>query len=159
MYHLLKAIPADARVIFIGDVDQLPSVGPGNVLKDLIQSEQTAGHAAQKDLPASGWLADHHQCPPDQPGRIPRYFLSIPEEIFSSSKRKSLKMWSRSFSIWSPTACQNPIGSIGLTTFRSYRPMKRGMIGTRKSQCGSAATAQPFLRLPSAFGTLLSHRR
>lgn len=38
MYHLLKAIPDEARVIFIGDVDQLPSVGPGNVLKDMITS-------------------------------------------------------------------------------------------------------------------------
>jgi exodeoxyribonuclease V alpha subunit len=42
MNHLLKAIPNEARVIFIGDVDQLPSVGPGNVLKDLIQSERIA---------------------------------------------------------------------------------------------------------------------
>lgn len=40
MNHLLKAIPSDARAIFIGDIDQLPSVGPGNVLKDLIQSER-----------------------------------------------------------------------------------------------------------------------
>ncbi len=40
MNHLLKAIPAETRVIFIGDVDQLPSVGPGNVLKDLIHSER-----------------------------------------------------------------------------------------------------------------------
>ncbi len=40
MYHLLKAIPDDARVILIGDVDQLPSVGPGTVLKDIILSEQ-----------------------------------------------------------------------------------------------------------------------
>lgn len=39
MNHLLKAIPNDARIIFIGDVDQLPSVGPGTVLKDLIRSE------------------------------------------------------------------------------------------------------------------------
>ncbi len=38
MYNLLKAIPDEARVIFIGDVDQLPSVGPGNILKDLINS-------------------------------------------------------------------------------------------------------------------------
>jgi exodeoxyribonuclease V alpha subunit len=38
MNHLLKAIPSDARLILIGDIDQLPSVGPGNVLKDLIQS-------------------------------------------------------------------------------------------------------------------------
>lgn len=40
MYHLLKAIPSGARVIFVGDIHQLPSVGPGNVLKDLIESEK-----------------------------------------------------------------------------------------------------------------------
>jgi exodeoxyribonuclease V alpha subunit len=38
MYSLLKAIPDHARVIFVGDVNQLPSVGPGNVLKDMIAS-------------------------------------------------------------------------------------------------------------------------
>ena len=39
MYHLLKAIPKTAAVIFVGDVDQLPSVGPGTILKSLIDSE------------------------------------------------------------------------------------------------------------------------
>ena len=38
MYHFLKAVPETARLILIGDVDQLPSVGPGNVLKDCIAS-------------------------------------------------------------------------------------------------------------------------
>jgi len=38
MYHLLKAIPPQAHLILVGDVDQLPSVGPGNVLKDIIRS-------------------------------------------------------------------------------------------------------------------------
>ncbi|MGA2467550.1 MAG: ATP-dependent RecD-like DNA helicase, partial [Thermodesulfobacteriota bacterium] len=38
MYHLLKAIPLHAHLILVGDVDQLPSVGPGNVLKDIIAS-------------------------------------------------------------------------------------------------------------------------
>lgn len=38
MYHLLKAIPPQAHLIMVGDVDQLPSVGPGNVLKDIIDS-------------------------------------------------------------------------------------------------------------------------
>jgi exodeoxyribonuclease V alpha subunit len=38
MNNLMKAIPSEARVILIGDIDQLPSVGAGNVLKDLIQS-------------------------------------------------------------------------------------------------------------------------
>ncbi len=38
MYHLLKAIQSHAHLILVGDVDQLPSVGPGNVLKDIIRS-------------------------------------------------------------------------------------------------------------------------
>lgn len=38
MFSLLKAIPSQARVIFVGDINQLPSVGPGNVLKDMIAS-------------------------------------------------------------------------------------------------------------------------
>lgn len=39
MNHLLKAIEAGTRLILVGDVDQLPSVGAGNVLKDIISSE------------------------------------------------------------------------------------------------------------------------
>jgi len=38
MYNLLKAVSNDTVVILVGDVDQLPSVGPGNVLKDIIDS-------------------------------------------------------------------------------------------------------------------------
>jgi exodeoxyribonuclease V alpha subunit len=36
MSHLLKAVAFPTRVILVGDIDQLPSVGPGNVLKDII---------------------------------------------------------------------------------------------------------------------------
>lgn len=39
MHSLLKAIKLGTRVIIVGDVDQLPSVGAGNVLKDLIESD------------------------------------------------------------------------------------------------------------------------
>lgn len=39
MYSLLKAVVAGTRVILVGDVNQLPSVGPGSVLKDIIDSE------------------------------------------------------------------------------------------------------------------------
>ncbi len=38
MYHLTQALPASASLILVGDVDQLPSVGPGNVLRDIIAS-------------------------------------------------------------------------------------------------------------------------
>jgi len=36
--HLLKAVPSRAVLVLVGDVDQLPSVGPGNVLGDIIDS-------------------------------------------------------------------------------------------------------------------------
>lgn len=38
MWSLLKAVPNHMRLILVGDVDQLPSVGPGNVLRDIIFS-------------------------------------------------------------------------------------------------------------------------
>lgn len=37
---LLKAIPLNCRLVMVGDIDQLPSVGPGNVLHDIIASEK-----------------------------------------------------------------------------------------------------------------------
>ena len=39
MYNLLKAVPEKMTMIFVGDVDQLPSVGAGNVLGDIINSQ------------------------------------------------------------------------------------------------------------------------
>ena len=55
---LLKAVPMHAQVLFIGDADQLPSVGAGNVLKDIIGSNQLTTYrltkvfrqAAQSDI-------------------------------------------------------------------------------------------------------------
>lgn len=38
MNHLLRAVEAGSHLLLVGDVDQLPSVGPGNVLRDLIES-------------------------------------------------------------------------------------------------------------------------
>lgn len=57
MHNLLKAIPSSCTLIFVGDVNQLPSVGPGNVLYDLIESNSfkvvtldTIFRQAQKSL-------------------------------------------------------------------------------------------------------------
>ena len=40
MHALLKAVNVGTRLILVGDVNQLPSVGPGNVLRDIIESER-----------------------------------------------------------------------------------------------------------------------
>ncbi len=37
-YQLLKALPEDCQIVFVGDQDQLPPVGPGQVLKDMLDS-------------------------------------------------------------------------------------------------------------------------
>ncbi len=58
LYALLKAVTVGTRLILVGDVDQLPSVGPGNVLRDVIGSEAFAvvklekifRQAAQSDI-------------------------------------------------------------------------------------------------------------
>jgi len=42
MYHLLKAVPTTAALVLVGDVNQLPSVGAGNVLRDIIDSGAAA---------------------------------------------------------------------------------------------------------------------
>ena len=39
MHHLLNAIKPGTRLIMVGDADQLPSVGPGNILHDIINSD------------------------------------------------------------------------------------------------------------------------
>ncbi|NIN92461.1 AAA family ATPase, partial [bacterium] len=40
MFHLIKAVPNWMRLILVGDKDQLPSVGPGNLLRDIIDSKR-----------------------------------------------------------------------------------------------------------------------
>ena len=59
MTALLKAVSVGTRLILVGDVDQLPSVGPGNVLRDIIDSVQPKR--------AFYCLERHYrECPPDQ---------------------------------------------------------------------------------------------
>lgn len=40
MNNLLKAVPVGMRLVLVGDIDQLPSVGAGNVLRDIIDSQR-----------------------------------------------------------------------------------------------------------------------
>lgn len=40
MYYMIKAVPSWMRLILVGDKDQLPSVGPGNLLHDIIESQK-----------------------------------------------------------------------------------------------------------------------
>ena len=50
MHALLSAVIPGTRLILVGDVDQLPSVGPGSVLKDIIRSEKISRSDTYKDF-------------------------------------------------------------------------------------------------------------
>ncbi len=61
---LLKAVPTDMHLLFVGDVDQLPSVGAGNVLRDIIASGQvpvTALDQIFRQAQDSGIVANAHR--------------------------------------------------------------------------------------------------
>jgi exodeoxyribonuclease V alpha subunit len=60
--HLLKAIPPGAHLLLVGDIDQLPSVGAGNVLGDVIQAIEQApedGGPRSGDASIDGLASDH----------------------------------------------------------------------------------------------------
>ena len=54
MNHLLKAIPAGMSLVLVGDVDQLPSVGAGNVLEDVITAIEEISSAQAQMPPEAG---------------------------------------------------------------------------------------------------------
>lgn len=97
---LLRALPSGAALILVGDADQLPSVGPGNVLSDLIASGTVpvvrltevfrqaaaswiirAAHSINSgrfpELPARGDKADFYFVPEDDPEKIPDLIVDL----------------------------------------------------------------------------------
>ncbi len=70
-YHLLKAAPLGATIVLVGDVHQLPSVGPGNVLKDIIASKalpvveltEIFRQSAQSEIIRNAHLINHGEVP------------------------------------------------------------------------------------------------
>ena len=63
---LLRAVPKSAQTVFIGDYDQLPSVGAGNVLKDIIASGRGALFPADRGVSPGQGILDHQIRPYDQ---------------------------------------------------------------------------------------------
>ena len=69
--QLLKARPSHSAVIFVGDVDQLPSVGPGLVLADLIDSGAVPVIRLTEVFRQAATCTHRAQRAPDQPGNVP----------------------------------------------------------------------------------------
>ena len=83
MYQLIKAAPMGATIIFVGDVNQLPSVGPGNVLRDIIASGtipvvelfEVFRQAAESDIICNAHLINKGEMPHIRQGLKTDFFM------------------------------------------------------------------------------------
>jgi exodeoxyribonuclease V alpha subunit len=93
-YQLLKAIPQGCKLILVGDMDQLPSVGPGNVLRDIIHSgavpvsqlDQVFRQAGESAIISNAHLVNSGIMP-DLTGQASDFYFiseSDPEKILES---------------------------------------------------------------------------
>ena len=88
MYYLLRALPGKCRLILVGDVDQLPSVGPGCVLRDAIDSgvvpvvelTEIFRQAAGSLIVTNAHRINSGQGPTFDPKEGDRDFRMVPEE-------------------------------------------------------------------------------
>ena len=72
MHSLMKAVPDRAAVLIVGDIDQLPSVGPGQVLADVISSGAVPVVRLTEVFRQAAQSSHYHQRSSHQPGLDPR---------------------------------------------------------------------------------------
>ena len=132
MNQLLKAVPDHAAVLFVGDVDQLPSVGPGAVLQDIIESGQVPTVRLTeifRQAASSSIVVNAHRIndgmpieTPDGSGELRDFYFipaESPEEIHDKLFQVVTERIPKRFGL-------SPIRDIQVLT-----PMNRGSLGTR----------------------------
>ncbi len=131
MNQLLKAVPSDAALLIVGDVDQLPSVGPGAVLSDIIDSGQIATvrlteifrQASTSKIITNAHRINHGQMPDiEKSGEMTDFyciFAETPEEIFAKLIQVVTERIPQRFNL-------HPVNDIQVLT-----PMNRGGLGAR----------------------------
>ncbi len=130
MYSLLKAIPTTASVIFVGDIDQLPSVGAGNVLNDLIKSEiipVTRLTDIFRQAASSKIITNAHRI---NAGVFPDIKIEKDSDFFFIEQEDTEKMVSLIGDLVA-TRLPNRYGFDRLTDIQVLSPMNRGIVGNR----------------------------
>jgi exodeoxyribonuclease V alpha subunit len=143
MHALLRAVPDEAALLLVGDIDQLPSVGPGQVLADLIGSgavpvvrlTEVFRQAAQSSIIASAHRINQGQMPDlsrPEPGSD---FYFVPAEDPEQAVARVLTLVSaripRSFGL-------DPVRDIQVLC-----PMNRGGVGARSLNVALQAALNP----------------
>ena len=92
LHHLLQAIPRGKRLILVGDPDQLPSVGAGNVFGDLIRSERVATVALKDIFRQAEQSAIVRSAHLVNEGRLPELQNTAASDFFFLPRRDSARL-------------------------------------------------------------------
>ena len=128
MYNLVRAIPPHMRLILVGDVDQLPSVGPGNVLRDIIDSERIPvirltrifRQAQSSRIVMNAHAINEGQLPDIRIQKNSDFFFMTQEDPEEVAKEIVNLVKNRL-----PMAYKQPVSNIQVLT-----PMQHGVVGT-----------------------------
>ena len=149
--HLLKAIPLGASVVFVGDVDQLPSVGPGNFLRDLIDSgvvpvvrlTEIFRQAKDSSIITNAHRVNEGQMPEfDAPGESDFFFIheEDPEQVLATIKKLCAERVPAKFGF-------DPMRDVQVLT-----PMHKGVCGSENLNRELQATLNPHGPVVQRFG-------
>ena len=130
-HHLLQAVPDHGRLILVGDVDQLPSVGPGRVLADLIRSDAVEVvrlteifRQAERSL----IVVNAHRV---NQGEMPIHeSVDSDGDFFFIERKRRRRRSSRRSPSWSPSRIPAKFGLDPVDQIQVLTPMNRGPLGT-----------------------------
>lgn len=141
MNNLMKAIPTSMRLVLVGDIDQLPSVGAGNVLRDIIDSERIPvirltrifRQAQSSRIVMSAHAINQGRFPDTSNGKETDFFFMQMEEPETVAENIVKLVKERL-----PKAYKQPISNIQVLT-----PMQRGIVGASNLNISLQAALNP----------------
>lgn len=153
MYNLLKAVPDSMTLILVGDIDQLPSVGAGNVLRDIIESgcvpvvrlKRIFRQAQKSRIIMNAHRINEGQMPDLSNGRTSDFFFmkeEDPEKAVSTITKLVKENLSRYYN--------TPASEIQVLT-----PMQRGVVGASNLNQALQEALNPISQqgTPGSYGT------
>ena len=153
MYNLLKAVPDSMTLILVGDIDQLPSVGAGNVLRDIIESgcvpvvrlKRIFRQAQKSRIIMNAHRINEGQMPDLSNGRTSDFFFmeeEDPEKAVSTITKLVKENLSRYY--------HTPASEIQVLT-----PMQRGVVGASNLNQALQEALNPISQqgTPGSYGT------
>lgn len=145
-YHLLRALRPSAAVMFVGDVDQLPSVGPGNFLRDLIGSEVLPVVRLYKIFRQSQRsliVVNAHRINEGQYPIVPRNEEQKPNQDFFFVEREDPAECLRLIKLFVKDRIPNRFRLHPVDDIQVLTPMRKGMLGVQNLNTELQALLNP----------------